>query len=100
MAMTEEKKIIPYTDPADIHETESGIPGYRVSSINAILRIHASDMHPVPGWEARELAQKILDRIKEADDEAEGKSESFRHMYYAQALDDVEKMCKEQLKEQ
>ncbi len=46
----------------------------------------------------QELAQKILARLKEADDEAEGKEVTFRHMYYAQALDDIEKLCKEQNK--
>ncbi len=99
--MPDEKKLIPYTDPADIHETESGIPGYRVPSINAILRLHASDFHPVPGWEARELAQKILDLIEKArDDGSKAVSETFELDYLLGALDDIEEMCKEQLKEQ
>ncbi len=98
--MTEEKKLIPYTDPADIHAMESGIPGYRVQSVNAILRLHASDMNLVPGWEARELAQKILDLIKQIDDEWIGQTETVQHEMLLALVDDIEKLCKEQLKEQ
>ena len=46
----------------------------------------------------QELAQKILDRIKEADKRfAESDPDSFWHAHYALTIDDIERLCKEQL---
>jgi hypothetical protein len=38
-ASEQPKRLIPYTDPADIHMVESGIPGYHIPVVNAVLRL-------------------------------------------------------------
>jgi ribonucleotide reductase alpha subunit len=46
---------------------------------------------------AQELAQKILDRIKDADEQVENKPEPFWRVAYPLVIDDIERLCKEQL---
>ncbi len=49
---------------------------------------------------AQELAQQILDRIKEADKRfAESDPDSFWHFHYTLVIDGIERLCEEQLKE-
>ncbi len=49
---------------------------------------------------AQELAQQILDFIEKARDEgSKAVSETFELDFLLGALDDVEKMCKEQLRD-
>ena len=44
--MSEDKKLIPYTDPSDIHHHETGIHGYQVPVVNAVLRLRESPEQP------------------------------------------------------
>lgn len=48
------------------------------------------------GTRVQDLAQKILARIKEADAEVQAKPED-RTLAYAHVLDEIERLCKEQL---
>ena len=46
---------------------------------------------------AQELAQQILDRIKEADKRVEESDPDFWRVHYVLVVDVIEKLCKEQL---
>lgn len=50
--MSEDKKLISYTDPKDVHYHETDIPGYQVEVVNAVLRLR-------PATEPDPLIQEV-----------------------------------------
>jgi hypothetical protein len=99
----QEKELVPYTDPADIHTTSSGIPGYQVQSVNAVLRLKSKNSED-KAMTAQELAQRVLEIAQQAlekeqhlpvyigDDTGEGAARA--------GLEAIIKMCQEVPKDQ
>lgn len=42
--MNEQQRLVPYTDPADVHMHDTDIPGYQAQSVNTVLRLKPENM--------------------------------------------------------